>query len=107
MKELIIKNIERNKITLGIFIDYTKAFDYLNHNILLHKLDAYSVRGVAQALFQSYLCNRMQCVAIENFVSSQSKICSGVPQGIVLGPFLFNVYVNDTVKLDPSIDFIL
>lgn len=107
MKELVIKNIERNEFTLGIFIDYSKAFDYLNHNILLQKLDAYGVRGVANVLFQSYLCNRMQCVAIDGCVSSQKKIRSGVPQGSVLGPFLFNVYVNDIVKLDATVNFVL
>lgn len=106
-KELIIRNIEENKITLGIFIDYSKAFDYLDHNILLSKLSDYGIRGVTHTLLLSYLSDRKQRVAIENCVSEYKSVLHGVPQGSVLGPLLFNVYVNDIVKTSSDASFVL
>lgn len=107
MKELIIKNIEGNRLTLGVFIDYSKAFDYINHEILLKKLHTYGVRGVAQSLLQSYLYDRKQCVAIDNNISSSKLVTAGVPQGSVLGPFLFNVYINDVVQQDSNAVYVI
>lgn len=107
LKEKIIENIESNKLTLAIFIDFSKAFDYLNRDLLLEKLDSYGVRGVAFSLIRSYLSDREQCVAIGDSVSSFLSNHSGVPQGSVLGPFLFNIYVNDIVEIDKNAQFIL
>lgn len=97
-KELWIKNIDANELTLWIFIDYSKAFDYINHKIVLNKLYAYGVRGPAHLLFRSYLEERIQCVSIENRRPYFKLIKSGEPQGSLLGPLLFNLYVNDVEK---------
>lgn len=106
-KELIFANIEKNEMTLGIFIDFSKAFDYLNHKILLNKLYDYGIRGVSSSLFTSYLSDRQQRVAIGDFYSSFKTVSCGVPQGSILGPLLFNAYVNDIVNIPCDATFLL
>lgn len=81
--------------TLSIFCDLSKAFDIIDHKILLHKLHNMGVRGVALSWFESYLSNRKQYIEIENTKSDVKILKHGVPQGSVLGPLLFLVYVND------------
>lgn len=88
-KEPIIDNVDAGKLTWGIFIDYC-----LNHDILIRKLDCYSIRGVENMLFRSYLSGQMQCVAIEKFGSSYREIKLRVPQGSV-----FIVSVNDITEI--------
>lgn len=68
-KELLIKNIEASRLTLGIFVDYSKAFDTTNHDVLLQKLYQYGIRGVPHSLMQSYINGRKQCVAINGYQS--------------------------------------
>ena len=81
------------QIPFAVFLDLSKAFDTLDHNILLHKLDHYGIRGVAKQLFESYITNRQQFVQINNIRSKVITTNIGVPQGSVLGPIIFNIYI--------------
>ena len=99
--------IEHKKFTLGIFLDLSKAFDTIDHNFLLKKLLCYGIRGPALEWFTSYLYNRQQFVVIGTESSSLQTINSGVPQGSVLGPLLFLLYINDMPLVSEIINCIL
>ena len=96
--ERIQKQLNAGNYTAGVFVDLRKTFDTVHLNILLEKLDCYGIRGVAKDWFRSYLENRKQYVTLNGSNSSIKTILTGVPQGSVLGPLLFLIYINDPGK---------
>jgi hypothetical protein len=105
--DTITQQLDNKSYALGVFIDLSKAFDTIDHSILLHKLENYGIRGTALSWFKSYLSNRMQMVDIDLEVSSLKTITCGVPQGSILGPLLFILYINDITNVSPQMKLIL
>jgi hypothetical protein len=99
--------VERSETTIGIFLDLSKAFDTIDHNILLTKLEHYGFRGIVLQWFKNYLSNRKQYVSYNTCESELKHIICGVPQGSILGPLLFILYVNDIVYTSKILNIIL
>ena len=95
--------IDSNEVTVGIFIDLSKAFDSVNHQILLDKLQYYGIRGIAFDWFSDYLKNSQQFVHFNGCRSSHHFIKCGVPQGSILGPLLFLIYIRGTQRICSSL----
>ena len=84
-----------SNLTLALFCDLSKAFDLLNHDILLRKLNSYGIRGIANQWLKNYLTGITQFVELDGFTSNSVEIECGVSQGSILGPLLYLIYVND------------
>ena len=95
LRDKIVKALENGELLVGIYLDFSKAFDTVDHSILLVKLEYYGIRGIALYWFKSYLAGRKQYVTYNGTSSSTKVITCGVPQGSILGPLLFLLYIND------------
>ena len=90
-----IESVSKGKCVDVVYLYLRKAFDIIPHRKLIHKLSSYGIRGQLLQWFASFLQNRTQSIVIDSMESSKVTVKSGVPQGSVIGPFLFNIYVND------------
>jgi len=85
---------------LCVFVDLAKAFDTVDHNIMIETLEKAGVRGITLNLFKSYLSDRTQCVRVVDSISGEEIVEFGVPQGTVLGPILFILYINNLFSVE-------
>ena len=97
--ENIQTQLDKGKYCAGVFVDLKIAFDTVDHNILLRKLNYYGIRGTANELLCSYLKKIKQFVSMENNMNSVKEILTRIPKGPVLGPLLFLIYINDLHKI--------
>ena len=106
MTDRIISAMDNNDVPIGIFLDLSKAFDTIDHAILVSKLEHYGVDGIPLQLVKKYLTNRKQYVQLNEVNSNLLPINTGVPQGSILGPLLFIIYINDFTRASSIFDFI-
>ena len=105
--DMITNAIDKKLHTVGIFLDLSKAFDTLDHSILLQKLNHCGIRGISNDWIKNYLKGRHKFVVYDKTSSVTNTIHCGVPQGSILGPLLFLLYINDLPKCSSSLNFIL
>ena len=101
----LTKAIDNNLYTCGVFLDFTKAFDTVNHGILLDELEAYGIKGIPLNWFVNYLTDRKQFVDLGGVKSSEQTIICGNPQGSTFGPLLFLIYINDLPNSSDKPDY--
>ncbi len=99
--------MDKGETPINIYLDLSKAFDTLNHDIFLHKLEYYGVSNSSLNLFNNYLTNREQYVEYDDVNSDTLHISTGVPQCSILGPLLFIIYINDMSKVNKIFSFIM
>ena len=107
LTDKVLKGIDEKHITLAIFMDLSKAFDTLDHSILLTKLAYYGINGSALEWFTSYLTGRTRYVEIDGISYDILSLSTGVSQGSILGPLLFLIYMNDIPNCTEYFNFIL
>ena len=106
LHDKISSALDNGELAVGVFLDLSKAFDTVDHSILFDKLEHYGIRGLSLKWVKSYFSTRLQFVGYNGHVSSRTNISGGVPQGSILGPLFFLLYINDINNVSKILQFI-